>query len=282
MKIADYPPQEPFNANAAIYHDEVMRRGMNAGPSVESRYGDDSYQSIAIFPAPEPDGRLLVFVHGGGWTNGYKEWMSFMAPAFIAAGVTFVAIGYRLAPGQVFPAGYDDVADGLIHVLRRVGVHGGDPNKLYVGGHSAGDNRRNVQAHGGGSAGAGRYSGKRPCRGGHTGRTARVEEVAGSGRIQARRRADACARHQRRGRVERSAGVDLEAGRGGRDAQTLEIVRGSQRARRTGVAAARRHSCKQAHASNNGRTAHAPPQTEFHYPRHRFASKTSCSVSCFS
>jgi acetyl esterase/lipase len=138
MKITDYPPQEPFNANAAIYHDEVMRRGMNAGPSVESRYGDSAYQSVAVFPAAVPDGRVLLVVHGGGWTNGYKEWMSFMAPAFVAAGVTFVTVGYRLAPAQVFPAGYDDVADGVVHILRRVAVHGGDPSKLYVGGHSAG------------------------------------------------------------------------------------------------------------------------------------------------
>jgi len=138
MQIADYPAQEPFNPNAAVYHDEVMRRGAAAGPFVESRYGASAYQGVAIFPALRPDGRVLVFIHGGGWTNGYKEWMSFMAPAFTAAGVTFVTLGYRLAPAHVFPAAYDDVADGLAHVLGRVAMHGGDPNKLYVGGHSAG------------------------------------------------------------------------------------------------------------------------------------------------
>jgi arylformamidase len=138
MQIADYPPQEPFNPNAALYHDEVMRRGANAGPLVESRYGDTAYQSVAIFPAAKPDGRVFAFIHGGGWTNGYKEWMSFMAPAFTVAGVTFVTIGYRLAPAHVFPAGYDDVADGLVHMLSRVAEHGGDPTKFYAGGHSAG------------------------------------------------------------------------------------------------------------------------------------------------
>jgi arylformamidase len=138
MRIADYPRQEPFNPNAAVYHDEVMRRGTEAGPFVESRYGDNAYQSVAIFPAPKPDGRVLAFIHGGGWTNGYKEWMSFMAPAFTAAGVTFVTIGYRLAPAHAFPTGYDDVADGVMHALGHVGEHGGDPAKLYVGGHSAG------------------------------------------------------------------------------------------------------------------------------------------------
>lgn len=138
MQIADYPPQEPFNPNAARYHDEVMRRGADPGPCVESRYGGSAYQSAAIFPAARPDGRVLAFIHGGGWTNGYKEWMSFMAPAFTEAGVTFVTLGYRLAPAHVFPAGYDDVAEGIVHVAGRVAEHGGDPDRIYVGGHSAG------------------------------------------------------------------------------------------------------------------------------------------------
>lgn len=138
MEITAYPAQEPLNPVAKIYHEEVMRRGATVGPVVESRYGDDPYQCVAIFPSTKPDGRLLVFIHGGGWTNGYKEWMSFMAPAYTGAGVTFVTIGYRLAPGHVFPVGYEDVADGFLHVMSRVAQHGGDPQRAFVGGHSAG------------------------------------------------------------------------------------------------------------------------------------------------
>jgi arylformamidase len=138
MRIESYPPQEPMSNVAAAYHDEVMRLGAEPGLSVESRYGDSPYQSLAIFPAPKPDGRVLAFIHGGGWTNGYKEWMNFMAPAFTAAGVTFVSLGYRLAPGHVFPTGYEDLADGLVQTLERIVSHGGDPERLFVGGHSAG------------------------------------------------------------------------------------------------------------------------------------------------
>src|SRR5258708_19791098 len=64
--------------------------------------------------------------------------MHFLAPAFTAAGVTFVSIGYRLAPGHAFPAAYNDVADGLVETLDRIVSHGGDPERLFVGGHSAG------------------------------------------------------------------------------------------------------------------------------------------------
>ena len=108
MNIADYPAQEPFSTIGARYHEEVLRRG--AGLSgIEAAYGPDPYQGALVFPAPRPTGDVLVLLHGGGWTNGYKEWMAFMAPGLNDAGVTVVSLGYRLAPLHVYPAGYHDV-----------------------------------------------------------------------------------------------------------------------------------------------------------------------------
>ena len=84
------------------YSAECWRR--SAGVAIEEfAFGADPYQRVAVVRAPRPDGRVLLFWHGGGWTSGYKEWMLFMAPAFTDAGVTFVSAGYRLAPQHVFP-----------------------------------------------------------------------------------------------------------------------------------------------------------------------------------
>jgi len=138
MRIEDYPPQEPFSDFAKPYAAEVMHRGENVAPTAEVRYGDDPYQSIAIHAAPEPNGDVLVFVHGGGWTSGYKEHMNFMAPAFTVAGVTFCSVGYRLAPGHLFPAGLEDVADAIAWIYANIAAHGGNPDRLFIGGHSAG------------------------------------------------------------------------------------------------------------------------------------------------
>jgi len=87
---------------AAAYRDACVARSFGV-PFVEHRYGADPYQSVAIYPSERPNGALLAFVHGGGWTSGYKEWMGFMAPAFAARGITFASIGYRLAPQHLFP-----------------------------------------------------------------------------------------------------------------------------------------------------------------------------------
>jgi acetyl esterase/lipase len=57
-----------------------------------------------------PLGPLFIFIHGGGWTGGYKKTMAFMAPEFCRQGITFASLGYRLAPDHVFPVGLEDCA----------------------------------------------------------------------------------------------------------------------------------------------------------------------------
>jgi len=145
VKIEDYPPQEPLADYARPYHEEVRRLG--AGVAYEEfAYGGNAYRGVLVARAAEPTGDVLAFIHGGGWTNGYKEWMAFMAPALTARGVTFASIGYRLAPGTLFPDGYNDVLDGFAALHGRVGGFGGDPGRMFVGGHSAGGHYSSLMA----------------------------------------------------------------------------------------------------------------------------------------
>jgi len=132
-----YPKQEEFSEIGAKYHVRVQELG--AGITGESfAYGDDPYQEVAVFAASDPNGTVVAFMHGGGWTNGYKEWMAFMAPPLTAAGITFVSIGYRVAPAATWPAGVEDAAAGIAWVYKNIVTHGGDPDRIFVGGHSAG------------------------------------------------------------------------------------------------------------------------------------------------
>ena len=135
--LDSYPEQEAFSEIGAKYHARVQELG--AGISGESfSYGDDPYQEVAVFAAPDPNGTVVAFMHGGGWTNGYKEWMAFMAPPLTAAGITFVSIGYRLAPAVTWPSGVQDAAAGIAWVYKNIAAHGGNPDRIFVGGHSAG------------------------------------------------------------------------------------------------------------------------------------------------
>ena len=137
MKPESYPPQEPLSPLGVAYQSRVLAAGAGVA-GVEFAYGADPYQTLAVFRPTAPSGDVLVFFHGGGWTSGYKEWMAFMAPALLARGVTFVSAGYRLAPTHLFPAGLDDAADAVAWIARHAPEHGGNPDRIFVGGHSAG------------------------------------------------------------------------------------------------------------------------------------------------
>jgi len=145
MKIEDYPPQEPLSDFAKPYHDTCVHRA-EVTEYEEFQYGDNAYQSVLVCKADEPTGDVLAFVHGGGWTNGYKEWMAFMGPALGELGITFASIGYRLAPGVLFPDGYHDVQDGFAAVVDRIEEFGGRKDRMFIGGHSAGGHYSSLMA----------------------------------------------------------------------------------------------------------------------------------------
>ena len=104
-------------------------------------YGPDPHQRLDVF-APRETGAarlpILVYIHGGGWTHGHRRWMSFMAPAVTAFPAVFVSPGYGLAPDHRHPAPILDCLRALAHVRTRAADWGGDPDRLYLGGHSVG------------------------------------------------------------------------------------------------------------------------------------------------
>ena len=137
MLPKDYPPQEPVSAFAQAYTDDLIRR-INPESGENFFYGNDPYQSIALFKPKRPNGTVIGFIHGGGWTNGYKEMMGYMAPAFTAQGFLFACIGYRLAPTHCWPACFDDCAAAVAWLVRNAAAHGGDQKRVFIGGRSAG------------------------------------------------------------------------------------------------------------------------------------------------
>lgn len=75
----------------------------------------------------------LVWFHGGGLSGGQKEF-----PHFNGKGVALVAAGYRLAPPAKCPEFIEDAAAAVAWTVKHIAVYGGDPKKVFVGGHSAG------------------------------------------------------------------------------------------------------------------------------------------------
>ena len=146
LSVADDPDaQGPLPLLAAVdYARTVM--GWSRGPLpddidvvLDQPYGEHRLQRFDLFaPRGATSAPVLVFWHGGGWTNGYRQWVRFMAPHIVGAGAILVAPSYRLAPRDPFPAAIDDALAVFAHLLQQRGRWGGASGRFVLSGHSAG------------------------------------------------------------------------------------------------------------------------------------------------
>lgn len=84
---------------------------------------------------------LLLFFHGGGWVVGDRN--SHDAPCRMlarTAGVRVLSVDYRLAPEHRYPAAADDAYAAFADVHANASRYGADPERIAVGGDSAGGN----------------------------------------------------------------------------------------------------------------------------------------------
>lgn len=96
--------------------------------------------------APGPLG-VLVYYHGGGWCIGDLETHDEVCRTLAdRAGVVVVAVDYRLGPEHRFPAAVEDAIAAGEWVAANAAELGGDPQRLAVGGDSAGGNLATVVA----------------------------------------------------------------------------------------------------------------------------------------
>lgn len=103
-------------------------------------YGPLSAHRLDIF-LPDEDGvgrPVYIGIHGGSWSHGYKEWLGLGAPPITAAGAIYVSIEYRLSGVARYPAQLEDCLAATAWIHANIARYGGDPARLFIGGHSAG------------------------------------------------------------------------------------------------------------------------------------------------
>jgi acetyl esterase len=83
---------------------------------------------------------VLVYLHGGGWVSGSPRTHRKLAHRFAEAGFLVVNVDYRLAPEHPFPAGFEDCVAAVRWAAHEAERFGGDPERLAIGGDSAGGN----------------------------------------------------------------------------------------------------------------------------------------------
>jgi acetyl esterase/lipase len=124
--------------HAALKHDGVeVRRDQVYGPHERHR--------ADVFIARQATGTrpVIVFVHGGGFARGakstpgqfYYDNIGYWAAANGLVGVT---INYRLSPEFQYPSGGEDVGRVVQWLRQNAASFGGDPNRIFLFGNSAG------------------------------------------------------------------------------------------------------------------------------------------------
>ena len=104
------------------------------------RYGPEERQALDVYlpkdrAGPSP---VVVFFYGGAWRRGERGDHLFAAEALTSQGYVAVVPDYRLYPEVRFPAFVEDGAKALRWVRDHAADFGGDPDRLYLMGHSAG------------------------------------------------------------------------------------------------------------------------------------------------
>ena len=85
------------------------------------------------------DAPVLLQVHGGAWTIGTKDQQGIPLMQHLAAkGWVCVAVNYRLAPRDPFPAQIIDVKRAIAWIRDHVADYGGNPDYVVITGGSAG------------------------------------------------------------------------------------------------------------------------------------------------
>lgn len=96
-------------------------------------------QILDIYAPKDAKNLPVVFwIHGGGWQTGDKSSVQNKPQAFTDKGFVFVSTNYRLLPHVDMGTIIRDIAKSIRWVHDHIAAHGGDPNRLYVMGHSAG------------------------------------------------------------------------------------------------------------------------------------------------
>ena len=118
------------------------RLDVSYGPSAEETL--DIYLPKPAPPAPAKEGAptggmpINVFLHGGYWFSRHKNDYRFLARGMIPSGAALIVVNYALVPSVDLDEVVRQCRAAIAWTYRNAVDFGGDPNRFFVSGHSAG------------------------------------------------------------------------------------------------------------------------------------------------
>lgn len=132
LRIAD-----AGSAYARWRHDAANARELLGG-RLDIPYGSTASQQLDFFPAAGTTTPLLVFIHGGYWRMFDKADFSWVAPSYVAAGISVAIVNYALMPLTPLPQIVDQMRTACSWIFDNASSLGIDRERILCSGHSAG------------------------------------------------------------------------------------------------------------------------------------------------
>ncbi|CAN1241290.1 Isoprenylcysteine alpha-carbonyl methylesterase ICME [Linum perenne] len=114
------------------YFSSNVRRSITYGDQPRNRldlhlptYTDD----------PKP---VVIFVTGGAWIIGYKAWGALLGKQLAERGIIVACVDYRNFPQGTISDMVTDASQAISFICSNISEYGGDPNRIYLMGQSAG------------------------------------------------------------------------------------------------------------------------------------------------
>jgi acetyl esterase/lipase len=108
------------------------------GEQAPDDYARSRCKLDVTFPKDGHGYATLVWFHGGGLKEGDRRAGDDLAKRLNQSGIAVVLVDYRLSPRAKCPAYIEDAAASVAWALKHIASYGGDPRRVFVGGHSAG------------------------------------------------------------------------------------------------------------------------------------------------
>jgi arylformamidase len=131
----------------ALNQQHVSKRRAVWSESIRARlrserfsYGPTENETLDIYKTTRWNAPIRIFIHGGAWRGGSAKDSAYPAEMFVTAGAHYVAVDFVSVGdvgGNLMPIA-DQVRRAVAWVYKNAARFGGDPNRLYLSGHSSG------------------------------------------------------------------------------------------------------------------------------------------------
>jgi arylformamidase len=144
QELDDAYDQSKYAANLQ----QIVKRYATNSEAVRARlgapkrlaYGTTPIEGLDLYPTRRGNAPVHVFIHGGAWRSGLAKDAAYQAETFVHAGAHYIAADFNNVletKGDLMPMA-DQVRRAVAWVYRNAASFGGDPNRVFVSGHSSG------------------------------------------------------------------------------------------------------------------------------------------------